>query len=102
MPGRPAQDQRAGLRPAAIRKLRRAGTFAGVSDEGTMPIAPFEHSNSFTHDSLVAVGRDAGLAPLRPSLRALYDSSSGWTEPAALKALARPLYQHGYPKTSLV
>lgn len=114
-PGRVLRQLAAALRPGgllkisvpdcdrAIRKLRRAGAFAGLSDEDIMPIAPFEHINSFTHDSLVAVGREAGLAPLRPSLRALYNSSSGWMEPtAALKALARPLYRHVYPKTSFV
>lgn len=114
-PGRVLRQLAAALRPGgllkisvpdcarAIRKLRRAGAFAGLSDEDIMPIAPFEHINSFTHDSLVVVGREAGLAPLRASLRALYNSSSGWMEPkAALKALARPLYRHVYPKTSFV
>ena len=87
----------------SIRKLLGAKTFAALSDGDIMPIAPFEHINAFTYDSLVAMGKEAGLAPLRPALRKLYNSCSGWMEPkAALKALARPLYRHVYPKSTFV
>ena len=87
----------------SIGKLLGAKSFAALSADDIMPIAPFEHINSFTYDSLVAMGRQAGLAPLRPSLRALYNGSSGWLEPkAALKRLARPIYRHVYPKSTFV
>ncbi len=87
----------------AIGKLLGAKTFAALGKDDIMPVAPFEHINAFTYASLVAMGKEAGLAPLRPSLRTLYNSSSGWLEPrAALKRLARPLYRHVYPKTTFV
>lgn len=114
-PGRVLRQLAAALRPGglvkisvpdagrAIRKLLDAKTFAALGKDDIMPIAPIEHINAFTHASLVAMGREAGLALLRPSLRKLYNASSGWMEPkAALKALARPLYRHVYPKSTFV
>lgn len=87
----------------AIRKLLGAKSFAALGKDDIMPIAPFEHINAFTYDSLVAMGREAGLAPIRPSLRKLYNGSSGWMQPkSALKTLARPLYRHVYPKSTFV
>lgn len=85
----------------SIRKLLGTKTFSALSDDDIMPIAPFEHVNAFTYDSLAALAREAGLAPLRPSLRKLYNSSSGWMEPkSALKVLVRPIYRHVYPKST--
>lgn len=114
-PGRVLEQLAAALRPGglvkisvpdaakAIRKLLGARGFAALDKDDIMPIAPFEHINAFTHASLVAMGRQAGLAPLRPSLRKLYNGSSGWLEPkAALKTLARPLYRHVYPKSTFI
>ena len=87
----------------SLRKLLGARNFASLSEGEIMPIAPFEHINAFTYDSLTALGREAGLVPLRPSLRKLYNSSSGWMEPkSALKTLARPVYRHLYPKSTFV
>lgn len=85
----------------SIRRLLGKKTFSALSDDDIMPIAPFEHVNSFTYDSLAAMAREAGLSPLRPSLRKLYNSSSGWMEPkSALKVLVRPIYRHVYPKST--
>lgn len=87
----------------SIRKLLGARDFGALSPEDIMAIAPFEHINAFTCDSLNALGREAGLVPLRPSLRKLYNASSGWMEPkSALKTLARPVYRHLYPKSTFV
>lgn len=87
----------------AIRKLAAGGDFARLSHSDIMPIAPFEHINAFTYESLAALGREAGLAPVRPSLRKLYNASSGWLAPrSCLKTLARPIYRHLYPKSTFV
>lgn len=87
----------------SIRKLVGSGDFSRLDDGDIMAIAPFEHINAFTYASLSALGREAGLRPLRPSLRKLYNSSSGWMEPkSALKTLARPIYRHLYPKSTFV
>jgi len=87
----------------SLRKLLGAKDFGVLSEGDIMAIAPFEHINAFTYDSLTALGREAGLVPLRPSLRKLYNASSGWMEPkSALKTLARPVYRHLYPKSTFV
>ncbi|MGX9219602.1 class I SAM-dependent methyltransferase [Massilia varians] len=87
----------------SIRKLLGARDFGALSPDDIMAIAPFEHINAFAYDSLIALGREAGLVPLRPSLRKLYNASSGWMEPkSALKTLARPVYRHLYPKSTFV
>lgn len=87
----------------SIRKLLGTKNFAALDAGDIMAIAPFEHINAFTCDSLSALGREAGLVPLRPSLRKLYNASSGWMEPkSALKILARPVYRHLYPKSTFV
>lgn len=87
----------------SIGKLLRSKDFGALSEGDIMAIAPFEHINAFTYDSLCALGREAGLVPLRPSLRKLYNASSGWMEPkSALKTLARPVYRHLYPKSTFV
>ncbi|SFD71074.1 class I SAM-dependent methyltransferase [Massilia yuzhufengensis] len=87
----------------SLRKLLGARSFAALGEADIMPIAPFEHVNAFTHASLAALGRGAGLALLRPSLRKLYNSSSGWMNPkSALKTLARPVYRHIYPRSTFI
>ena len=69
----------------AIRKLARSGDLARLGDGDIMPIAPFEHIDAFTHASLMALGREAGLAPR-----------------TFLKNLARPIYRHAWPKSTFV
>jgi hypothetical protein len=87
----------------SIRKLLGSRDFGALSAGDIMPIAPFEHVNAFTCASLSALGRKAGLLPLRPSLRKLYNASSGWMQPkSALRSLMRPAYRHLYPKSSFV
>lgn len=87
----------------SIRKLLGTKNFGALDSSDIMAIAPFEHINAFTHDSLSALGREAGLVPMRPSLRKLYNASSGWMAPkSALKTLARPVYRHLYPKSTFV
>lgn len=87
----------------SIRKLLGTGNFGALSAGDIMPIAPFEHVNAFTYASLSALGREAGLLPLRPSLRKLYNASSGWMQPkSALRSLLRPVYRHLYPKSTFV
>lgn len=80
---------------AALKKLEASSSFSALDVHEQMTVAPLEHINSFTRDSLEALGRAAGLQPLRPGLRSMYNATSGWLEPArALRLLARPLYRH--------
>jgi hypothetical protein len=66
-------------------------------------VHPLEHLNAFEATSLERFGRVAGLEPIRPSLRLLYNGTSGWLSPkAALKSLLRPVYRHIYPKSTVV
>lgn len=87
----------------SIRKLLGTRSFSALSDDDIMAIAPFEHINAFTPASLEALAKEAGLSLVRPSLRQLYNSSAAWMEPrAALRALARPVYRHVYPKSTFM
>ena len=87
----------------SIRKLLHVKGFSGLTDADIMAIAPFEHINAFTPGSLAALGKEAGLRPVRPRLRKLYNSSAAWMEPkAALRALLRPVYRHIYPKSTFM
>lgn len=86
----------------SLRKAFRSGTLSGLSVHELMTIAPLEHINSFEHASLEAMGRAAGLTPLRPGLLTTYDCGSGWWSPrSALRLLARPIYRHWYPKSTI-
>jgi hypothetical protein len=52
---------------------------------------------------LVRLAANAGLRPMRPSLRLIYNASSGWLYPRqAARLLLRPLYRHVYPKSTFV
>ena len=87
----------------ALAKLGSGAKFADLNAAEVMPVAPLEHINSFDHASLVAMARRAGLRLVSPSLRALYDSSSGWfgSMRNTAKLAARPLYRHVYPKSTI-
>lgn len=79
----------------ALRKLKVKPTFSALGSHEQMAVAPLEHVNAFTRDSLEAFGRSVGLRPVRPTLRRMYNATSGWLEPArALRLLARPVYRH--------
>jgi 2-polyprenyl-3-methyl-5-hydroxy-6-metoxy-1,4-benzoquinol methylase len=88
---------------AALRQLRREGAFAKLEANQQLPIAPLEHINCFDHKSLVAMGRKAGLRPIRPRFRHMLNSSSGLFHPRSFaKAMARPIYRHVFPRTTIV
>ena len=87
----------------ALRRLRNVRNLGELPPRLVMPVHPLEHINCFTHASLVAMGAQAGLKPLRPSLLKLYNSASGWLEPKlALHQLAREVYRHVYPKSTFI
>ncbi|HWG75625.1 MAG TPA: methyltransferase domain-containing protein [Steroidobacteraceae bacterium] len=86
---------------AALRRVSRQRAFAPLSSETIMPISPLEHVNCFEYKTLVSFAAAAGLAPIRPSIRLLYNASSGWLHPArGARLLLRPIYRHIYPKST--
>jgi hypothetical protein len=88
---------------SALNAVKRKQSFGALTPEEVMPIHPLEHLNSFEPATLETFGRLAGLAPIQPSLRLLYNSTSGWLSPrAGLKALLRPLYRHVWPKSTIM
>jgi len=88
---------------AALKKIGQSKNFGTLSPGEQMPIAPLEHINAFSHDSLVAFGKEFGLKPLRPSLYRLYNSASGLLQARNLaRAIARPVYRHIFPRTTFV
>jgi transcription elongation factor Elf1 len=88
---------------AAVKKISHGKSFGALSAGDQMPIAPLEHINAFSHDSLVAFAKELGLKPLRPSLYRLYNSASGLLQPKSLaRAIARPMYRHIFPRTTFV
>lgn len=89
--------------PNATRTLRKLRTrsFAELSYDDIMPIGPLEHVNSFTPRTLESFGKSTGLEPMRPSLRLLYDATSGWLSREALKSFVRPIYRHVWPRTTV-
>jgi SAM-dependent methyltransferase len=87
----------------ALRNLEKHRSFGALSESCAVPVAPLEHVNCFEHRSLVAMAKKADLRPLRPSLRLLYNSSSGWLNPRqAAKMASRPIYRHWFPKSTFV
>jgi 2-polyprenyl-3-methyl-5-hydroxy-6-metoxy-1,4-benzoquinol methylase len=85
----------------ALRTAQRVKDFGALPHEDIMGVHPLEHINSFEHDTMVHMARRAGLRIVRPSLRQLYNSSSGWLSPKrAARQLLRPLYRHVYPKST--
>jgi|GEM_PF-271961 len=88
---------------AALKKISQGKNFGALSAADQMPIAPLEHINAFSHESLVAFGKELGLKPLRPSLYRLYNSASGLLQPRNLaRAVARPVYRHIFPRSTFV
>jgi hypothetical protein len=88
---------------AALKKISQGKNFGALSAGDQMPIAPLEHINAFSHDSLVAFGKEFGLKPLHPSFYRLYNSASGMLQFKNLaRVLARPVYRHVFPQTTFV
>jgi SAM-dependent methyltransferase len=86
-----------------LRKLPGIRQFGELAPELIMPVQPLEHVNCFEYTSLVHLAQKAGLAPVRPKLRQLYNSSCGWMHPRqVLRLLARPIYRHVFPKSTFV
>jgi hypothetical protein len=87
---------------AALRTAMRRRSFTGLQPKHVMPLQPLEHVNCFDHQSLVALGRHAGLQLIRPSLQHVYNSSSGWFRMKGAVHLAlRPIYRHIFPKSTV-
>ena len=79
----------------SLSRLAQTQAFGALDAREQMAIAPLEHINSFTSDSLVAFAHSAGLRPLRPSLRRMVNAASGVLEGKRMaNALARPIYRH--------
>lgn len=88
---------------SALRTLEKTRAFERMSTDDVRALHPLEHLNGFEASTLERFGRGAGLVPIRPSLRLLYNGTSGWLQPkAAVKSLLRPLYRHLYPKSTVV
>jgi len=87
----------------ALKKISHGKNFGALSANDQMPIAPLEHINAFSHESLVAFAKELGLKPLRPSLYRLFNSASGLLQPRNLaREIARPVYRHIFPRTTFV
>ena len=87
----------------SLKKVRNGNRFGSLSADDQMSIAPLEHINSFTHDSLVAFGKTLGLKPMRPSFYQLYNCASGMLQPKNFaRIFARPIYRHVYPRSTFV
>ena len=85
------------------KRLKRLPSMTSVERDYLMPIQPLEHINCFDHSSLVELGRQVGLVPVRPRFRLLYNGASGWFEPKqAMRNLLRPIYRHVYPRSTFV
>ena len=88
---------------SALRSLARHRSFGALSETDRVPVVPLEHVNCFDYRSLVALAQFAGLRPLRPRLRLIYNSSSGWlSSRRALRLAVRPIYRHVFPKSTFV
>lgn len=88
---------------SAIRKITAQKSISHLSKEELMTVAPLEHINAFEHKSLVALGKEVGLTPLKPSLYKLYNSCSGLMSPKnAGRLFARQIYRHVYPKSTFI
>lgn len=87
----------------SLNAIRRTKQLSSLSAQRIMPIAPLEHINCFEYGSLTTLGARAGLKPMRPEFRYLYNGSAGYFHPRnALKNLLRPVYRHIYPKSTYV
>lgn len=86
-----------------LRHLQGRRDFASLSPSAVVPVQPLEHVNCFEYSTIVRLAERAGLLPLRPSVRRLYNSSLGWLNPKrAIRLLARPIYRHVFPKSTYV
>ena len=86
---------------AALKKITHGVGFGKLSPEEQVPIAPLEHINCFSADSLEAFGKSMGLKLLRPKFRQLVNSASGLMEPRTVaRTLLRPVYRHLYPRST--
>lgn len=88
---------------SAIRAVERARSFAAISHEDIKTISPLEHVNCFENKTLIRLGAQAGLVPVRPRFGALYSASAGWFDlKRATRLLARSVYRHGYPGSTFL
>lgn len=86
---------------AALKKITHGVHFGKLSPAEQVPIAPLEHINCFSADSLAAFGKSMGLKLIRPKFRQLYNSASGLMEPKTMaRTLLRPVYRHVYPRST--
>jgi hypothetical protein len=86
----------------ALKHVVRDGDFAKLTADDIMPIQPLEHINCFEFASLATLAQRAGLRVIRPKLRQLYNSSSGWLSLGnAVRLATRPVYRHVYPKSTI-
>lgn len=82
----------------ALRKIAAGAGFERLGPDEIMPIAPLEHINAFTPESLRRFAERAGLTALRPPLTALYRSQSGGAGlRQRLRLALRPIYRHYWP-----
>ncbi|WHZ09668.1 MAG: Methyltransferase type 12 [Burkholderiaceae bacterium] len=80
---------------ASLKQIGKRQSFGALSAAQQMSIAPLEHINCFSRDSLMAFGREFGLKPLRPRFSQLVNSASGLLRPKYLaRTLLRPVYRH--------
>lgn len=87
---------------STLRKLERQKRFPSAPQD-IMPIAPLEHINCFEHKSLTSFATQVGLMPLRPRLRDLLNSSSGWFDARhAVKIISRSIYRFIFPKSTFM
>ena len=87
----------------ALRLAARSGRFESLPPALIVPLQPLEHINCFEFDSIARLAAVAGLKPLRPRLRLIYNATSGWLSPKrAARLLLRPIYRHVYPKSTFV
>jgi SAM-dependent methyltransferase len=88
---------------SALKKIQHGARFETLGADDQMQIAPLEHINSFDASSLVNLGRECGLEPMRPSFAKLYNSASGLLRPKSLaRTLGRPFYRHIYPRSTFI
>jgi Methyltransferase domain len=85
----------------ALRTVSRKRSFEALSASQRIPVQPLEHVNCFEYRTLARLAAAAGLKPLRPRIRLIYNASSGWLSiRRAARLLARPVYRHVYPKST--
>lgn len=87
----------------SLKKLNHLKDFGALTSEHQMALAPMEHVNSYTHDSLVQLGRSVGLKKICPSFYKLFNSASGLLEVQKfLRVAIRPFYRHIYPRSTFI